>query len=163
MFLIGLLLVRNDEILCRQLLARTYAEETSIVEAYGEIAAATDMVVTFNGKSFDVPFLRTRAAATGVDLPVVDRHLDLLHVSRRVFGKQLPNCKLQTLERHVCGRRRGDDVPGAEIPRVYHDFVRSGDARMIARILKHNLHDLVTLADLTVRVCSPEASGPRLR
>lgn len=155
-FLVGVLLYREGEMLCRQLLARTYAEEVSIVGGFAAIAAETDMYVTFNGKTFDVPYLRARAAATGNRLPEVGQHLDLLHVARRRYRGRLPDCKLQTLERHVCGRLRGADVPGSEIPAVYHEFVRTKDATVVAQVLRHNFFDLVTLADLMVRTLLPK-------
>jgi len=56
------------------------------------------------------------------------------------------------LERYVCRRSRGYDIPGSRIPQLYHDFVRTGDARGMVHVLKHNLHDLVTLADLMTRI-----------
>jgi uncharacterized protein YprB with RNaseH-like and TPR domain len=115
-------------------------------------------VVTFNGKTFDVPYLRARGAATGVALPDFAWHLDLLHLARRRYRGRLPDCRLQTLEQHVCRRLRGSDVPGSEIPQVYHDFVRTGDARRIAGVLRHNLHDLVTLAELVVRLVATEGT-----
>ncbi len=77
-------------------------------------------------------------------------HFDLLHHSRRRWKETLPNCKLQTLERFICGRRRTGDIPGEAIPAAYHQFVRSGDARQIKAILHHNALDLVTLLQLSL-------------
>jgi len=151
-FLVGTLVCRGREMVCRQFLARDYAEEISIVCAFVEQARQPPLLVTFNGKTFDAPFLRTRAAATGVAFPEPAGHLDLLHEARRVFRDRLPNCKLQTLERHVCQRRRGDDIPGSEIPAAYHDFVHTGDARQIAQIVRHNQWDLVTMVHLMERI-----------
>ena len=151
-FLIGTLVCRKGQMVCRQFLARTYAEEPSIVHAFAEHVGSSTMLVTFNGKTFDVPFLRTRAAATGVELPEPPGHLDLLHAARRAFRDRLPDCKLQTLERYVCGRHRGDDIPGSDIPAAYHDFVHTGDARQIALIARHNQWDLVTMVHLMGKI-----------
>jgi uncharacterized protein YprB with RNaseH-like and TPR domain len=151
-FLVGTLVCRDGDLVCRQFLARDYAEEMAIVGAFAELAREKTLLVTFNGKTFDVPFLRTRAAATGVVLPLPPGHFDLLHEARRAFRHRLPDCKLKTLEHRVCGRHRGDDIPGSEIPAAYHDFVRSGDARQIALIVKHNQWDLVTMVHLMERV-----------
>jgi uncharacterized protein YprB with RNaseH-like and TPR domain len=109
------------------------------------------LLVTFNGKSFDYPFIRSRAAASGLRVSEVEHHLDLLHVGRRFWRHRLPNCKLQTLERFLCHRVREGDIPGAEIPDAYHAYVRTGNAYQIVDILKHNLLDLVTLADIMTR------------
>ena len=147
-FLIGTMECACDGFVFKQYLARDYSEEAGILSAFAERLGNARMVVTFNGKSFDVPYLNNRAVATGVKLPKPQSHLDLLHESRRHYGRTVPNHKLQTLERIVCGRCREDDIPGAEIPAAYHEFVRTGNARKIGMILQHNLHDLLTMADL---------------
>lgn len=151
-FLIGTLVWREGRLVCRQLLARTYAEEASILDAFAEQARRTPLFVTFNGKTFDVPSLRARAAATGVAFPEPRLHLDLLHVARRRYADTLPDCRLQTLERILCRRHRVEDISGADIGRAYHDFVRTGDARELALIVQHNRQDLLTLAELMARM-----------
>ena len=72
-------------------------------------------------------------------------------LSRR-WRRLLPDCKLQTLERFICRRTRGADVPGAQIPQEYHYFVRTGDARRLAEIVRHNQLDLLTLWELVLRL-----------
>jgi uncharacterized protein YprB with RNaseH-like and TPR domain len=106
--------------------------------------------VTYNGKSFDLPFLTARATVTGARMPPLRDHLDLIYAARRRYRDTYPDCRLQTLEHRLCGRLRTDDVPGSQIPQAYHEFVRTGDARVMARVLKHNLLDLATLAELLV-------------
>ena len=152
LFLIGILVCDGERVTLRQLLARNYAEERSVIAAYGQAAASKRVLVSFNGKSFDVPYLRARAAATGVAIPEPDAHLDLLHAARKVYRGILPDCRLQTLERYVCLRRRRDDIPGAHIPEAYHHFVRTGNAAEVRTILKHNAWDLVTLLELMLRM-----------
>ncbi|MFW6171353.1 MAG: ribonuclease H-like domain-containing protein, partial [Planctomycetota bacterium] len=88
-------------------------------------------------------------------------HCDLLHHARRRWKDKLPDCKLQTLERYVCRRRRTADIPGREIPSAYHDFVRSGDAWLIRAVLHHNALDLVTLLQLSMLLLPATHSGPR--
>ena len=161
-FLIGTLVWQEGGLVCRQFLARTYAEEASILERFAEEARRTTLFVTFNGKTFDVPSLRARAAATGVALPEPPCHLDLLHEARRRFKDRLPDCRLQTLERYVCGRHRSDDIPGSDIGRAYHDFVRTGDARELALIVQHNRWDLVTMAHLLAKMFGEEQRNPHL-
>jgi len=82
-------------------------------------------------------------------------HLDLLHVARRWWRGEVPNFRLQTLERLVCGRRRVDDVAGAEIPRAYHDYVRTGTLDQVRAILHHNALDLVTCLQLLLVLFKP--------
>lgn len=151
-FLIGTLAWRGGRLVCRQLLARTYAEEASILAAFADEARSARLLVTFNGKAFDVPSLRARAAAAGVVLPDVPLHFDLLHAARRRYRGVAPDCRLQTLERLVCCRHRTDDIAGADIGRAYHHFVRTADARELALIVEHNRLDLLTLAELMARL-----------
>jgi hypothetical protein len=82
------------------------------------------------------------------------QHIDVLHHARRRWRKQLPNCRLQTLEWHVCRRRRADDIPGHRIPAVYAEFVRTGFERDMETVLYHNALDLVTLFDLALRLAA---------
>ena len=114
------------------------------------------MLVSFNGKAFDVPVLRDRLGYHGIPSPSEPPHLDLLHAARRRWRDVLPDCRLQTLEWRVCGRRRAGDIPGEEIPDVYHRFVRTGDSSDVVTVFHHNALDLVTLADIALALAAPE-------
>ena len=159
-FLIGVMFFADDgRCIFEQYLARTYAEEAAILQAFSDHLADAGVLVTFNGKAFDMTMIRERSAFHAVELPQrQEPHLDLLHESRRRWRGQLPNCRLQTLERHLCSRHRQGDIPGAEIPDAYHHFVRTGDARRVRDILHHNLLDLLTMGDLLTAIltgCDP--------
>ncbi len=145
LFLAGLLRVGGGKIEVTQHFARDYTEESSVVEAALEALEDRPLLVTFNGKSYDLPFLRDRAVRYG--LPPVEPagHLDLLHAARRRWKDILPDCRLQTLEARLTGRRRVADVPGSQVPERYHAFVRGGPAMEMVPVLRHNLLDLVTL------------------
>ena len=151
-FLIGTMVWEPGGFVVRQYFARDYSQERAILSLYFQAAADKRVLVSFNGKSFDVPLLRVRAAATAVGGVMPQDHLDLLHVSRRFWRGQFADCKLQTLERRVCGRFRTDDIPGALIPEAYHAFVRTGLAGAMVKCVKHNRLDLMTLADLMTRL-----------
>ena len=154
-FLIGLMRYDSDDLVISQLFARDYAEEKAILEAAAAIVADAGMLVTFNGKAFDVPFLRDRMVYHR--LPPVEghAHFDLLHHSRRRWRGRLPNCRLQTLEQYLCRRLRTGDIPGDLIPQRYHDYVRSRDPRLVAPIFYHNRLDLISLAELLAAVVEP--------
>jgi uncharacterized protein YprB with RNaseH-like and TPR domain len=151
LFLIGTMVWEDGGFEVSQFLARSYAEERAVLGAFFAQCRSRNLLITFNGKSFDWPFIRARAAANGVGMDLAPAHLDLLHVSRRIWKDRLPNCKLQTLERFICRRERQGDIPGSEIPDAYHAFVRTENAWQLIEILKHNLLDLVTLADIMTR------------
>ncbi len=152
LFLVGTMECAEDGFRFRQYFARDYSEEGSVIAALSERLAQTGLLITFNGKSFDLPFIENRAIATGVRLGCPESHLDILHEARRCYRRDLPNCRLQTLEQMVCGRCREEDIPSAEIPEAYHEFVRTGNANRIRLILQHNLYDLLTMADLMHRM-----------
>jgi uncharacterized protein YprB with RNaseH-like and TPR domain len=151
LFLIGTLLWHEESLVVRQYLARTYAEEAAVIHLFVQSIRDKKLVISFNGKSFDLPFIRMRAAASAVPFSVRADHWDLLHECRRIYKGKMPNCRLQTLELHVCGRARSDDIPSADIPRAYHDYVRTNNAAEMVSIISHNMQDMVTLVDLMTR------------
>lgn len=153
LFLIGAMSVEDGNVVAgrmvvRQFLARNYAEESAVVRLFLDATERATDLVSFNGKSYDLPFIRTRAVLHRIPCEPDLGHIDLLHASRREWGHRLPNCRLQTLEREILKEPRPPDIPGGEIPDAYHAFVRSGDARDVVTILEHNRRDLVTLARL---------------
>ena len=152
LFLIGTMVWEGGGLVVRQYFARNYAEERAILSLFLDSAGEKSLLVSFNGKSFDLPYTRLRAAVSGIAFEFSPAHLDLLHVSRRIWGGKLPDCRLQTLERQVCGRMRDDDIPGHLIPEAYHAYVRTGNAGQMASCVRHNMLDLVTLADLATRL-----------
>ena len=151
LFLIGVMVWEADGFEARQYLARNYGEEAAVISCFVETCAQKQLLITFNGKSFDFPYIRTRAAANGLPFDIEPAHFDILHESRRIWKHALPDCRLQTLERYICNRPRCGDVPGEQIPEIYHEYVRTENAALIAEVLKHNLLDLITMADLMTR------------
>ena len=152
LFLIGTMLWRDGGLVVRQYFARDYSEERPAIAMFLAESAGKRLLISFNGKSFDLPYVRVRAAATGVACELDPPHLDLLHTGRRIWKGRFDDCKLQTLERFVCGRTRTGDIPGWQIPRAYHDYVRTANAWQMVDCLEHNMLDLVTLADLMTRL-----------
>ncbi len=166
-FLAGVIHTLDGELVLSQLWGRNYAEERGLLAALREILVGKKVLITFNGKSFDWPQVKDRciiyARKADANLPDLI-HVDLLHLSRRRWKHQLTDCRLQTLERHICGRQRHDDVPGREIPDVYQHYVRTGDTARVDGILHHNALDLVTLLQLSLIVGQPEPTpGGNLR
>ncbi len=158
-FLIGLVLLGERPLSIRQFLARDYPEEEGILRALAEVAATRDTWVTFNGKSFDEPFLRDRATLHHVPMPAVRSHVDLLHAARRQWRHSLPNCRLGTLEEHVLKRPRIGDVPSCDVPDLFHHFIRTGNAAPLGPVLEHNRIDLVSSTELLVRLSVPAPEG----
>lgn len=147
-FLIGTARFHGDQLVVRKLVLRRLGEEVPMLHALAEQLREASCVVSFNGKSFDWPLLRTRFVMNRVKAPPIPPHLDLLHCARRVFRQRLERVRLVDIEREVLGFTRVDDVAGAEIPELYMSYLRGGDAAPIARIIDHNRLDLIALAAL---------------
>ncbi len=154
-FLAGTMHWNGEDFVLRQYFARHYGEEPGLLAAVHEQARGFDMLVTFNGKSYDAPFLRARALVHGVPLELPRQHLDLLHLSRRRWKGLLRDCKLQTLEYHVCRRRRVGDVPGEQVPGIYHEYVKRADPYALVPVFHHNLLDVITMAEILHALCLP--------
>ena len=134
---------RLDDLHGAECIGSTLSKEILI-----EACTSKKLLITFNGKSFDLPFIPTRAVVNGIPFDIEPTHFDLLHECRRIWKDVLPDCRLKTLERHICNRARYGDIPGDQIPEAYHAYVRTENAWQMVGILKHNMLDLVTLADL---------------
>jgi uncharacterized protein YprB with RNaseH-like and TPR domain len=154
-FLAGTMHWSGEDFVLRQYFARHYGEEGPLLRALNESLAGFTHLVTFNGKTFDVPLLQARAVVHGVRLALPALHLDLLHAARRRWRGELADCRLKTIESRVCRRRRVGDVPGDEIPGLYHDFVKHGDPYSLVPVFHHNLLDVITMSDVLRALCRP--------
>ena len=151
LFLIGALHIAQEPVL-DLFFARDLDEENAVLAAFARLAHGKTLV-TFNGKSFDWPYIEGRSRAHRVEAAHPRAHLDLLHHARRNWKHSLPNCKLQTLELFLCGRTRIDDISGGDIPRTYYEFASrhahdGGGAHLMSPILHHNSLDILTTAEL---------------
>ena len=162
-FLVGCGWFDNGTFRVRQFLLASFAAEARLLEELADTIGAAGAVVTYNGKTFDLPLLETRFLfhRLSARLPGVP-HLDLLHTARRLWrpvephrGRMndapQPSCCLGAVERGVLGHERDGDVPGYAIPARYFQYVRTGDARPLAPVLEHNRLDILALALLTSR------------
>jgi uncharacterized protein YprB with RNaseH-like and TPR domain len=146
LFLVGMMYANAGGFHVEQVFARDYTEEVGVLRHVRETMTRFDTIVTYNGASFDLPFIRTRMSVHRLpELPPVGS-VDLLQTSRRVFREVLPNCRLVTVERHLRGAGRVGDIPSRFIPRAYHEFVRTKDARIMRNVAYHNRMDLFTMA-----------------
>ena len=143
-FQIGLAWWAGDAFIVRQIFLDSPGREAPLLDDLAAIANRFRVVVTYNGASFDLPLLRTRARMNRRD-SACDAlvSLDLLPVARRLWGRGLPNCRQQTIERAVCGRERGPgDIPGELIPASYQGFLRDGRSGVLPAVLRHNRRDM---------------------
>lgn len=156
----------------RQFLLTSYASERALLSAVTEFFGGTDLIVTYNGKTFDVPVMETRWSFHRLPMPDFSQdvpHFDMLHPARRLWSSRLGaddgsgggGCRLTTLERDVLGFRRMGDVQGFEIPGRFFQFLRTGDPRPLEPVLEHNRLDLVSLAAVTGHAVRLARAGDR--
>jgi uncharacterized protein YprB with RNaseH-like and TPR domain len=154
-FLVGLCHIGDRNLVLRQLFARDYTEERSVLAEVERILRDFDFLVTYNGKTFDIPFLRSRAVHHRLGFEARIPHVDLLWMVRRRWKDVLPDCKLKTLEWRVLRRLRAGDIDGAEIPYAYHEYVKHGQPHRLIPVFHHNLLDLVAMAELLPKLFEP--------
>jgi uncharacterized protein YprB with RNaseH-like and TPR domain len=145
--LIGLAHVENDKLLIDQYLSRNAKEEPAILEAFATHLREVDTIITFNGTRFDIPFVEDRFSYHKIKGSLYSKvHHDALPLSRYEWKKKLPNCKLGTLEKHILGIERDDDVPSRLVPDFYRTYLQQKNVGPLIPIIGHNRQDLITLA-----------------
>ncbi|NOH00922.1 MAG: tetratricopeptide repeat protein [Chloroflexi bacterium] len=149
-FLVGAARFVEGQLVLKQFFLRDPSEEPAMLEALIHFLAPCEGLVTFNGKAFDAPLLVTRYSLHRIPVPFKDyAHIDLLPLARRLWRDRLPSRALKYLEEHVLGfTRTSEEVPGYEIPWLYFDYLRSGDARPLGGVFYHNAMDVVAMAAL---------------
>lgn len=154
-FLIGVGTFRRNKFHVHQYFLRDPAEEGGMLHALAADLERATGIVSFNGRVFDLPILemrymlgmRKRWALT--QMP----QFDLLFPARRLWQRQLTNCRLGSLERHILGvARTEEDVPGEEIPGIYQDYLRTGDVSEMNRVIYHNAQDILSLVSLAIHI-----------
>ena len=141
----------------RQFLLTSYSAERALLTAVAEFFDDAELIVSYNGKTFDVPVMETRWQFHRMEMPLEGvPHFDALHTARRLWKPRAEDpadggCRLSTLERTLFDVRRVGDVPGFEIPSRFFQFMRTGDPRPLEPVLEHNRLDLVSLAAVTAR------------
>jgi uncharacterized protein YprB with RNaseH-like and TPR domain len=165
-FLVGLGFFKGADFHVVQYFIRDFDEEPSMLYALGKMLEQFRLVVTYNGATFDIPLLESRFILARFENSLFGiPHLDLLTGARRLWRNGHGSCRLVALEREIVSFLRGPDIPGAMIPRVYFDFVNLGSGlayRQLQSVFSHNVHDIVSLAALTVCACDRVTAEPAL-
>jgi uncharacterized protein len=152
-FLVGVGSIGPEGFRLRQFFMRDYGEEASLLSRLSDYLAQFDVLITYNGKTYDQPLLETRFRMARARHPF-DRleHLDLLFGARRLWKLRLESCRLVDLEHQILGVERQGDLPGEMIPYYYFDYLRSRQAMRLVPIFHHNAIDILSLACLTAVV-----------
>ncbi len=152
-FLVGLGYYRDDKFVVAQYFLGDPGEEEKMLEELDAFFQEGKFrsVVTYNGKAFDVPLLETRYILKRRKYVLNEwPHLDFLFSARSLWKHKHESCRLFHLAREVVAADRSEDIPGAEIPQRYFDYLRTGDFGLIEPILYHNQEDILSLLGLVV-------------
>ncbi len=154
-FLIGLGYFTDDGFTVVQFFLDEVQDERALLYEFNNLLANCELVVSYNGKSFDAPLLETRNIFHRLhnrlsQLP----HLDLLHCARRLWRQALPDCALTTIEAQILRHQRLGDIPSFLIPHLYFDYLRARDARPLLPVFYHNQQDVLAMAALLVKLCN---------
>ena len=150
--LLGLAKVHGNKIKVKQYLSRKLGEEKAVLESFLTNVDPNSVFVTFNGQTFDLPFIKNRMSYFNLNNNVNHPHFDMLHFTRRQWSEELMNCQLTTLERHLFDIIRDDDVPSGMIPQFYRTFIRTDNVGPLVPIIEHNQQDIITLAMIFSRL-----------
>ncbi|MCC7565129.1 MAG: ribonuclease H-like domain-containing protein [Methanomicrobiaceae archaeon] len=151
--LFGVARISGRRIGVQQYLIRDIPEEQAALAAtLAHLEGVDAALVTFNGRAFDLPYVRERLAYYGMPSRLALPHFDVLHFSRRVWKERFSDCRLVTLERGLFGIERSGDVPSQMVPEFYEAYLRSGNPGPLVPVVEHNRQDVITLARLFARL-----------
>ena len=153
----GLLDIRQGTL--HQIFADDTSEEPEALAAFMELTASFDVVVTYNGRHFDLPFLAERMARNGLDrmrgegseLSYDGYDLDLYQVlnGHSPIRRLLPNLRQKTVESYMgLWSDRSDEISGAESVELYYHYMKTKDPEARRQILLHNSDDVLQLTRL---------------
>ena len=149
-FMIGAARFIQNQFVVEQFFLRNPSEEKAQLAALNQFVDGGQAIVSYNGKSFDLPIINTRYILNRLGNPFEEMaHFDLLHISRRVWKRRLKQCNLGNIEKEILQfQRSGEDAPGYLVPEFYRDYLLNGDGSQIAKVFYHNEIDVVSLSAL---------------
>ncbi len=147
-FLVGLGYFRDGMFRVGQFFLGDLAEEERLIDELAHFLKELEVqsVVTYNGKAFDLPILETRFILHRRPFPLAGLpHLDFLFSARGLWRLKYESCRLCHLAREIVQAERGEDIPSAEVPVRYFQYLRSGDFSLLEPVLYHNQEDILSL------------------
>lgn len=145
--LLGIAKPTKNHICTTQFLLRDIPDEPSAIYALIAQLDPNLSLITYNGKSFDIPYIKQRLAYYGLDGYIDNTNFDILHFTRRALKPKLTDCKLETVEKYL-GIKRDINIPGALVPHFYDTYLRTKNVGPLVPIVEHNRQDLLTLGTL---------------
>jgi len=146
-FLIGFAYWEGTNLKTEQYFLPDFGREYELFNLLQNWLTSFDYIVSYNGKSYDMPLLSNRFVLNRVDPGFKKmQHVDIIHMCRRVWKKSLPSCSLKSIETLLLKITRTGDIPGEFIPQAYFNFINTGIIHDVIRMVDHNLQDIISLA-----------------
>jgi len=152
-FLVGLGYYRDNKFWVVQYFLGDLAEEERMIQELDQFFMSMDFqsVVTYNGKGFDIPLLETRFILHKQPFRLASLpHLDFLYSARSLWKHKHESCQLYHLSRQVVEADRSEDIPAAEIPWRYFQYLQTGNFDLIESVLYHNQEDILSLLGVVI-------------
>ncbi len=149
-FLVGVGYFTEDSFRLDQCIMRDFDDEEPMLQYLAELFNRHETLVSYNGKSFDLPLLRTRFIQNRIPFREgALKHLDLVHAARRFWKKRLKDCSLGNIEREILAIHREGDVPSYLIPQLWFNYLEQQDGRPLEGVIYHHEMDILSLVSLT--------------
>ncbi|WP_428908893.1 ribonuclease H-like domain-containing protein [Niallia sp. Krafla_26] len=148
-FLLGHASVKGESIVLKQHILPNPGAEVPLYKSFLESIDYTSMV-TYNGKAFDWPQVKTRHTLVREHVPKLPEygHFDLYHAARRIWKHRLDKVKLSVVEKEILDFERKEDIPGFLAPMIYFDFIEQKNPEGMLGVIKHNEFDILSLISL---------------
>lgn len=152
-FLLGQASIEGDSVVLKQHFLPRPGAEVPLYQSFLE-SINYSTLVTYNGKSFDWPLVKTKHTLIREHLPRLPSfgHFDLFHAAKRLWKHKLERLKLSVVEEEVLGIKREHDIPGFLAPMIYFDFVERQNPEGIIAVMKHNETDILSLITLYIHL-----------
>lgn len=156
-FLVGIGFYENNAYVLRQYFLQDHDDEYPMLTFLAEHLSQKPALLTFNGRSFDIPLLDRRYLMNRIGhiVPHLRQmpHLDILPPSRRLWQLRLGSCALSQLEKNLLNiQRTQEDIPGWLIPRLYEEYLQHGNGQQMARVFYHNCQDILSMTTLAAQL-----------
>lgn len=143
-YLIGLVFIDLKKVTMHitQLIAEDRDEEEEILRLMKERLKGYKTVVTYNGNSFDLPFIAKRSERYGIE-PIAMDSFDMYEKLRlHKDTLKLDGLKQKNIEKKL-GITREDRYNGGECISFYKDYVKNKNQESFDRFVLHNYDDLL--------------------
>ena len=148
-YIIGVNVFKNGKWDIIQLFNDDGTSEPDMIREFHSIISEADILIEFNGDTFDIPYIRKRmnTIESRFHISMIDNFsnvtpYDLLKMIRKYkFALGLPNVKQKTVEKYL-GINRVDMYNGGQLIDVYLGYLAAKDERSRSLVLRHNRDDM---------------------